>query len=396
MGKAVYKTAGWIGDLRVSPRGDRVAFLDHPLVGDDGGSVAVVDSTGTRKTLSSGWVSADGLAWTPSGEEIWFTATKSGIGRSVNAVDLGGNERLVARVPAALTLLDIGRDGKVLLKHEASRREMKGHINGNSQERELSWFDYSLPADLSSDGKTLLFGEFGEAGGATYGVYIRGTDGSPAVRLGDGTAQALSRDGKWALCVTHTFPEQIFLLPTKTGESRIITHDAIDHIAAIWHPDGKRIIFSGSEPGHANRLYIQDVEGGTPKPISPEGGRTLGVQVTADGKQVVGRGPDGKLYFYGIDGGDPRMIAGLNPGEFVVASTADGSSIFVHNVAGLPGVITRVDVATGKRTIWKEVVPADAAGVDALGAFFFTPDMNSYVYSYTRTLSDLYLVEGLK
>jgi dipeptidyl aminopeptidase/acylaminoacyl peptidase len=227
-------------------------------------------------------------------------------------------------------------------------------------------------------------------------VYIRGTDGSPSVRLGDGSAYALSQDGKWALCLTHTSPEQIFLLPTKTGEPRTITHDAIDHIAAALHPDGKRIIFSGSEPGHANRLYIQDIDGGTPKPISPEGGGTLGIHMSSDGKLVVGLGPDGKLYFYGVDGGEPKLIPGLNPGEFVVASTADGRSIFVHNIAGLPGIISRVDMNTGKKTVWRQVVPEDAAGVDSLGEFYFTPDMKSYVYSYVRTLSDLYLVEGLK
>jgi WD40 repeat protein len=396
MGKIVHKTAGWIGNPRVSPKGNQIAFLDHPVVGDDGGSVAIVDSAGNFKTLSSGWVSAQGLAWAPSGEEVWFTAAKAGVGRSLFAVDLAGKERLVARVPITLTLLDISRDGKILLKREDSRYEIKFHTEGNSQEKELSWFDGSLPVGLSADGKTLLFAEVGEAGGSSYGVYIRGTDGSPAVRLGDGSAQSLSQDGKWALCLTHTYPEQIFLLPTKTGEPRTITHDVIDHIAAGWHPDGKRIIFSGTESGHANRLYIQSIDGGTPKPISPEGGGTLGIHITPDGKLTVGSGLDGKSYFYAVDGGEPQLIPNLSPGEFVVATTTDGRSVFTHNFAGLPGIINRVDMATGKKTIWKQVVPADAAGVESLGTFYFTPDMKSYVYSYGRTLSDLYLVEGLK
>jgi hypothetical protein len=244
----------------MSPKGDGIAFLDHPVPADDGGSVVIVDFEGKNKTLSSGWVSADGLAWTPSGEEIWFTATKTGVGRAIQAVGLSGKERLIARVPSELTLLDIGRDGRVLLKRDTSRAEMKGHIDGDSQERELSWFDATLPADLSRDGRTLLFGEYGEAGGTNYAVYVRRTDGSPAVRLGEGTAQALSPDGNWALCVTHASPEQIIMLPTKTGEPRTITHDAIDHVAVGWHPDGKRIVFAGREPGHAVRLWIQETK----------------------------------------------------------------------------------------------------------------------------------------
>jgi eukaryotic-like serine/threonine-protein kinase len=187
IGKVLYKApGGWIGDPKISPKGDRIAFLEHPLVADDGGSVRIVDLAGTHKTLAKNWISEDGLAWSPNGEEIWFTATHEGLGRALYAVDLSGKERLLARVPGTLTILDTARDGRVLLKREANREEIKGFIDGASQPRELSWFDFSLPARLSADGKTLLFGEVGEAGGATYGIYIRGTDGSPAVRLGDG------------------------------------------------------------------------------------------------------------------------------------------------------------------------------------------------------------------
>jgi WD40 repeat protein len=214
--------------------------------------------------------------------------------------------------------------------------------------------------------------------------------------LGDGNPQALSPDGKWVLALTHAFPEQLLLLPTKAGEPRAVTNDAIDHDAAGWTPDGKRVIFSGSEPGHAIRIYIQDLEGGKPKAISPEGGGILNVVVSPDGKFVEGSGPDGQRWFFSVEGGEPRPIPGIEPGEGIDGWSEDGRSFFVHNIAGLPCVITRVDLATGKRTEWKRIVPADAAGVDAMGGIRVTPDMKSYVYSYSRTLSDLYVVEGLK
>jgi serine/threonine protein kinase/WD40 repeat protein len=396
IGKALYRTPGWIGDPRISPNGERIAFLAHPAIGDDGGSVAVVDLKGKVTALSSGWVSAEGLSWSPSGKEVWFTATKAGVSRSLFAVDLSGRERLIERVPAELTILDTARDGRVLLKRELTRHEVKAQIAGDTHEQELSWFDASLPVALSSDGKTLLFAEVGEAGGATYGAYIRGTDGSPAIRLGDGEPFALSPDGVWALCATHASPPQLVLLPTKAGKARIVTDDSIAHLGAAWLPDGKRIVFSGSEPGHAVRLYVQDVEGGKPEAISPDGSGTWTVLVSPDGKLVVGIGPDGKYYFFPVDGGEAQSVPGITSADSIDGWAADGKSFFVHNSMGLPVIVSRVDSVTGKRTLWKQISPADPAGVDAIQGIAITPDEKSFVYSYRRKLSDLYVAEGLK
>jgi hypothetical protein len=135
----------------------------------------------------------------------------------------------------------------------------------------------------------------------------------PMPRVSEGYPLALSADGKWALCQTHSPPVQLFLLPTETGEPKTITNDSIDHVAATWHPDGKRIIFSRSEQGHASRKYIQEVDGGIPKAITPEGGSeiegALGIVVSPDGRFVNGMGKDGKEYFYPIEGGEPIPVS---------------------------------------------------------------------------------------
>jgi Tol biopolymer transport system component len=366
------------------------------VLGDDGGSVAVVDLRGKVTTLSTGWVSAEGLAWSPNGKEVWFTATKTGVSRALYAVNLAGRERLLVRVPAELTILDTRRNGQTLLKRELTRHHIKAHIAGESQEQELSWFDASLPVALSNDGKTLLFAEVGEAGGATYGAYIRGTDGSPAVRLGDGLPLALSPDGKWALCATHASPSQLILLPTKAGEEKLLTNDSIEHLGAAWLPDGQRIIFSGSEPSHAIRLYIQDLEGGKPEAITPDGGGTWAVLVSPDGKLAVGIGPAGKYYFFPVDGGQGYPAPGIESGDTIDGWAEDGRSFFVHNSMGSPVTISRIDSVTGKRTTWKQIAVGDSAGVDTIQSIVITPDEKSFVYSYRRRLSDLYLVEGLK
>jgi len=398
LGKVLYKTSGWIGNLRISRKSDRIAFIDHPVLGDDGGVVAIVDLAGNRKALTNTWISAQGLAWSPSGEEIWFTATHEGFLRALRAVDESGRQRVLARAPGSIMLLDVARDGRILLKRDAGRQEIKAFINGASQGRELSWFDLSVPVALSHDGKTLLFLEAGEAGGATYGIYIRGTDGSPATRLGDGIAADLSPDGKWALCITQASPGQLFLVPTKAGQPKAVTNDTINHLAAAWLSDGKRVVFSGTEPGHALRLYVQDLKGGKPKPITPEGGGTpyVDVVVSPDGKLVVGLGGDGAPWLFPVEGGEPKPVPGVQSGDRIDGFSADGKSLFAHNTAGLPGVVTRIELVNGKRTVWKEIVPPDPAGVPAIGSFRITPDTKSYVYSYPRELSDLYVVEGLK
>src|SRR4029077_12841352 len=171
--------------------------------------------------------------------------------------------------------------------------------DGEAKERDLSWLDYSYPADLSPDGKTFLFDEEGVGGGVQYGttkeltyaVYIRNTDGTPAIRLGDGVADALSPDQKSVIVQSPGSPEQLRLLPTGAGEQQQVTKDSINHQWARWFPDGKRIVFAGNEPGRGVRLYVQDVSSGKPIPISPEGVDATAFAISPDGQLVVGIGP---------------------------------------------------------------------------------------------------------
>src|SRR5450755_1078338 len=320
IGKVLYETGGgWISYPRVSPKGDFVAFIDHPNQGDDGGAVTVVDLSGKKKKLTRDWYGTGGLAWSPTGEEVWFTASELGVDHYLSAVSLTGKERLVARIPGTLVVFDIWHDGRVLLARAGRRRELMALYDGSPKERDLSWLDYSYPADLSPDGKTVLFDEEGVGGGVQYGdskeltyaVYIRNTDGSPAIRLGEGVADALSPDQKWVIVQTPHSPEQLRLLPTGAGETQPLTNDSINHQWARWFPDGKRFVFSGNEPGHGVRLYIQDISGGKPSPISPEGVDATAFAVSPDGQSVVGTGPDEKGYFYPTAGGEPRVVNGL-------------------------------------------------------------------------------------
>src|SRR5579871_6462627 len=403
IGKPLYQTGGWIGHPRVSPKGDLIAFADHPLQGDDSGDLSVIDLNGKKKVLSEQWFTIQGMAWSPDGREIWFTASKSGTDRTLYAETLDGKMRTIARLPGALMLYDIAKDGRVLLVRASWRRELIG-FGPDGKQHELSWLDYSYPAELSNDGKTLLFDEEGgggslaysKSGGYTYGVYIRSTDGSPAVLLGEGSALALSPDGKWAITQTQVSPAQLKLQPTGAGQARDLTHGNINHNWAHWFSDGKRVLFSGNEPDKGEALYVYDMDSAKSRVITPQGVNGNAFAISPDSQVVAAIGPDQKGYLYSVNGGSSRVITGLNAGEQPITWSADGHFLYVYQPGELPAHVYRVDVNSGQRSLWKDLMPTDPAGVENIGPILMTPDAKTCVFGYHRNLADLYLVEGLK
>jgi serine/threonine protein kinase/Tol biopolymer transport system component len=404
IGTSLYQTGGWIGHPRISPKGDMIAFADHPIQGDDSGSLSLVDLEGHKKSLTEEWFTIQGAAWSPDGKEVWFTASKSGTDRTLYAVTLDGKQRIVARLPGALMLLDIAKDGRVLLVRATWRRELMEFSPGDNKERELSWLDYTYPADLSEDGKTLLFDEEGgggaldysKSGGFTYAVYIRKTDGSPAVLLGEGGAVALSPDGKWAVTQSQGSPSRLKLLPTGAGQPRELANDNINHSWAHWFPDGKRLLVSGNEPGQGVRFYIYDLATDKRKEITQTGVNGTAFVISPDSNWVAGIGPDHNGYLYPVNGGDPKLISGLRPGEQPITFSSDGQSLYIYQPGELPARVDRLDLRTGQRTMWRQLMPTDPAGVENIGPILMTPDAKTCVFGYHRMLADLYLVEGLK
>ncbi len=396
VGNRLYETSGWISHPRVSPAGDAVAFIDHPLRGDDAGILALVDRAGRKRTLSEHWFSAQGVAWSASGKEIWFTASNQGVSRPLYRVSPSGRRSVIAEF--AGTLHDVSREGRVLLARDSVRVRMVVLPRGETRERDLSWLDITVPVDISTDGTTLLFTEAGEGGGGTGTVYVRKTDGSPPVRLGEGYALALSPDKKWALA-TPIILSQLILLPTGAGQARRLERGPIEsYQSARFLPDGKRILFAGSERGRRARLYVQDLAGGAPRPVTTEGAGAgfHGLVVSPDGRFATGPAPGSGFARYPLEGGSPLLIEGLAEGEFPVQWSADGRSLFVYRIADVPAWIFRLDLSTGRRELWKELMPPDLAGTNVILNVQITPDGRAYAYDYFQVLSDLYLVEGLK
>lgn len=393
----LYETAAWASHPRVSPDGKLVAFIDHPYSRDDLGAVAVVDLEGKEKILTEEYVSAQGLAWWPTGNEIWFTATTSGSSRELHAVSLAGKERLVYLGTGTLTLQDIFKDGRILFSRDDLRAGMIGLAPGETKERDLSWHDWTIPRDISDDGTLVSFDETGEAGGETGVIYVRGTDGSPAVRLGEGRAPTLSPDGKWVIALTRGTRHGMVELPTGPGESKSISTADVQPHQAYFFPDQKHILILGNVPaGRGLRLWVTDLSGSTPKPISPEG---IALRyrncISPDGTQVAARDPEGSISIYPVSGGDPVRVPNVNPGEDAVHWTPDGKSLLVGN-SKIPSNVFIIDLATGQRKPFKSFTLADPTGLFDLAPPSFSHDLKSYVYSYNRITSDLYIVEGLK
>jgi Tol biopolymer transport system component len=401
VGTVLHQSAGWIANVRISPDGQHVAFLDHPARAGDQGSVIVTDRAGHTEARADKWDSVQGLAWPPGGREVWFTGTYTGGARTLYALSLAGKVRLIARVPDPLRLEDVSRGGQVLLVRDYLHVGMMALAPGAREPADISWMDLSTLRGLTRDGSQVLFDETGDGGGLTGEVYIRKTDGSPAVDLGAGTSCDLSADGKWAFGVAsqvQSLEAHWVIIPTGLGSPRHLPLRGITAQWINWLPDGKHVLIASSEPGHGVRLYIAGLDQATGQPISPEGVTLLPYvnNVSPDGKFAAAIGPDSTFALYALDGSGSRPIPGLEPGDVPSTFTADGSSLYVYRPGELPAKVYRLNLATGRKQLWKELMPADRAGVYFIRPPQFSSDGNSFAYSYARLLSDLYVVDGLK
>ena len=396
IGTVLYQSGGWISNIRFSPRGDQIAFMDHPALWDNRGAVCVVDLSGHVRALSGEWESEQGLAWRPDGKEIWFTAIQKGNNLNLSAVTLSGKIRLLQDLPVGITLQDIASDGRVLVALNSKRLAMAASTLGSKEDQELSWHDWNVAKDISRDGQSVLFEDASEVAGPGYAVALRKLDGTLPVRLGEGSAGGLSPDGKWAVSVSTSQPEQVTLLPIGAGQPRPVEVKGLEHIHNGWArflPDGNEISVNANEPGHAPRCFVLDVGGGKPKAVTPEG-VSCGPS-SPDGRWLVGVGPKSAVAIYPVGDGPPRLVPGLDPGFDPVQWSEDGSFLYGYYAGELPSRIYKIAIATGKRTTVQELRPEVPAGVVRIAPVVVSRDGTRFAYSYNQTLSVLYLISGL-
>jgi Tol biopolymer transport system component/tRNA A-37 threonylcarbamoyl transferase component Bud32 len=379
--------------LRISPNGDYIAFFEHD---NDAGdyTVTVLDMKGSKRALSHGWEAVGGLAWSPKGDEIWFGGSKAGGEPALRAVSLNGKERLVVETPASMLIDDITRDRKTLVTVVDSRLGISGLAPGAKEENDLSWFDASRVYDISDDGKTILFVELSYGAARNPAIYLRKTDGAQAVRLGEGNRPVLSPDGKFVACILNNGPKtELSLLPTGPGEARIFSTPGMHYERVEWMPGGDKLLFTGNDSNRPMRSFIQDIRGGSPVAVTPEG--MPASHVSPDGKYATAIQGD-KLTLVPVAGGASNPPMTVQPGESVIRWSADGRHLFLRQDQGLTAVkINRLDMATGREEPWKELKPADPVGVQ-IRQVVMTPDGNAYAYSFQRDICTLYLANGLR
>jgi hypothetical protein len=402
IGHVVYE--GNVFGVRVLP-GGRFATVEARQLGSVGSwefDLTLLDRAG-RKVLASAESEWPNLSWSPATQEILFVVGR-GDRRGLRAVSLDGRERVVARLPGEFDQHDVDPRSRLLLERRSWAGNLLGLAPGEAQERELSWLEAASASDLSADGRHVLLGDYGSDVFGVDSLYIRKTDGSPAVRLGEGRGRSLSPDGRFVLALPagQDFSDRLLLVPTGAGERRELRHASLPRIdAASWFPDGKRIAVVNQGEGKGMQLFLWDVEGSAPlRLLSVEGGIGSPV-VSPDGRSVAaavaGTGP----VLCPADGGPCLPVTGGAAQDQPLQWSADGRWLFVSRTPvfqpNTPTLwIDRIEIATGRRRPWKEIRPADPAGAYAIGSVYLTPDGQSYVYMVVASIGELYLAEGLR
>jgi Tol biopolymer transport system component len=207
----------------------------------------------------------------------------------------------------------------------------------------------------------------------------------------------LSPDGKWVFAASSPDREgDWFLLPTGPGSPRKLDRGPIRTLVeADWLADGQRVVLAGREHDATSRLYVLDVGAGTLRRVSDEAVSLPENAAGPDGHSAFVR-VGGRSVLFPLDGGEPRPIHHLAADDSPLQLSPDGRFAYVRRGPQVPAEIDRVDLASGARTHWRTLSPRDPVGVMRVEPVVLLPEGRSYCYSYTRVLSDLFLVEGLR
>jgi len=393
VGTVLHEASGYLSNPRVSPDGSRVAFVEHHLRFDDRGWVKVVDRAGKVTALTGELFAVQGLAWTPDGATILFSGNVEASSMlQPMAVPASGVEPAapVFGVPARFIVFDVAGDGRWLAVREDLSVGVRARVPGQETERDLSWIGSTGARALSADGGWLLMLDVGPRAGHNYGVVLRKTDGSQAIRLGAGLPQKLSPDGKWAAAIIA--PAQLVLYPVGPGDAvRVGTAPIASLISAEWFPDGKRLLVCGSEPKRAARCYGVDRAGSAPAPLTPEG---VLATLAPDGTTLLLAMPDGGFQLSSIGGGRTRPVHGLRSGDRQIAWSPDSQAIYVQQGFQSPAIVERIALETGARSVVRQVAPEGVSSITALYVMDWVDDGRWYTYYYTSLPSTLFVVNG--
>lgn len=395
-GRVVHSTSGWISNIRVSAKGDRVAFIEHPVRHDNRGTLMIGERNAARddvtvRALASEWAVAGGLAWSPSDDELFMTATRDATPKSLWAVSLDGLVRPLAHIAGALTLRDVAHDGTVLASRDTVQLEMALLEPTTGRVRDLSWLDWSRVVDISPDGRMVLFDETGTGGGPQSLAYVRRLDDDSAIRLGEGIGLALSPDGRSALTVDAADRTRLRQVPIDGGRPSDVPPNGLEYQWVQFFPDGRRMLVQASEPERPLRLYVVD-DAFRARPLTPPD-TVRNAAIAPDGRQVAVLGSDGTLRLYPVESNSAAVIVPTDAPLAPILWTLDRGLLVqrLGRYTQIPTALGWLDIPTGRTLPWVELRPRDAAGVNAITKVMVSANTRVVIFNYRRVLSELFV-----
>jgi len=190
------------------------------------------------------------------------------------------------------------------------------------------------------------------------------------------------------------------MVPVGAGASKKIPVEGLEPADADFLPGGKGFVINAQDKGGKAVLAVVGPEGGKPRILTTEGYvPNLNVIVSPDGERLAYGDKDGKIRILKVSDGQTSTVpfAILDQDDDLLTWTLDGRFLLLGHEAAMPLRVDRLEISTGRRAVWKNLMPEDPTGLIGVSRPSVSPDGETYAYSYLRNLvDDLYLVDGIR